>query len=178
MSRIGRKPIPVPTGVDVKVAGQIVSVKGPMGKLDWRLTEGLSVGVKEGQLLVSRASDDRQLRAMHGLVRAELSNMIQGVTKGYEKAMEITGVGYKAQLQGREMSFNVGYINPVTFTVPQGIDVKVDKQTLISIRGIDKRLVGQVAANIRSIKPPDVYKQKGIRYAGEVLRKKAGKTGK
>lgn len=178
MSRIGRKPIPVPTGVDVKVAGQIVSVKGPMGKLDWRLTEGLSVGVKEGQLLVSRASDDRQLRAMHGLVRAELSNMIQGVTKGYEKAMEITGVGYKAQLQGREMSFNVGYINPVTFTVPQGIDVKVDKQTVISIRGIDKRLVGQVAANIRSIKPPDVYKQKGIRYAGEVLRKKAGKTGK
>jgi large subunit ribosomal protein L6 len=178
MSRIGRKPIPVPTGVDVKVAGQIVSVKGPMGKLDLRLTEGLTVGVKEGQLLVSRASDDRQLRAMHGLVRAELSNMIQGVTKGYEKAMEITGVGYKAQLQGREMSFNVGYINPVTFTVPQGIDVKVDKQTLISIRGIDKRLVGQVAANIRSIKPPDVYKQKGIRYAGEVLRKKAGKTGK
>ena len=178
MSRIGRKPIPVPTGVDVKVAGQIVSVKGPMGKLDWRLTEGLSVGVKEGQLLVSRASDDRQLRAMHGLVRAELSNMIQGVTKGYEKAMEITGVGYKAQLQGREMSFNVGYINPVTFTVPQGIDVKVEKQTVISIRGIDKRLVGQVAANIRSIKPPDVYKQKGIRYAGEVLRKKAGKTGK
>jgi large subunit ribosomal protein L6 len=115
---------------------------------------------------------------MHGLVRAELSNMIQGVTKGYEKAMEITGVGYKAQLQGREMSFNVGYINPVIFTVPQGIDVKVDKQTLVSIRGVDKRLVGQVAANIRSIKPPDVYKQKGIRYAGEVLRKKAGKTGK
>jgi large subunit ribosomal protein L6 len=100
------------------------------------------------------------------------------VTKGYEKAMEITGVGYKAQLQGREMSFSVGYINPVIFTVPQGIDVKVDKQTLISIRGVDKRLVGQVAANIRSIKPPDVYKQKGIRYAGEVLRKKAGKTGK
>ena len=178
MSRIGRKPIPVPTGVDIKVAGQIVSVKGPMGKLDWRLTDGLSVGVTDGQLIVSRTGDARQLRAMHGLVRAELSNMVQGVTKGYEKAMEITGVGYKAQLQGREMSFNVGYINPVNFTVPQGIDVKVDKQTLISIRGVDKRLVGQVAANIRSIKPPDVYKQKGIRYAGEVLRKKAGKTGK
>ena len=149
-----------------------------MGKLDWRLTEGMSVGVTDGQLLVTRSGDARQLRAMHGLVRAELSNMIQGVTKGYEKAMEITGVGYKAQLQGREMSFNVGYINPVNYMVPQGIDVKVDKQTLISIRGVDKRLVGQVAANIRSIKPPDVYKQKGIRYAGEVLRKKAGKTGK
>ncbi|MEP7150796.1 MAG: 50S ribosomal protein L6 [Nitrospira sp.] len=178
MSRIGRKPIPVPTGVDIKVAGHVVSIKGPMGKLDWKLTEGMTVGVSDGQLVVARAGDARELRAMHGLVRAELSNMIQGVTKGYEKAMEITGVGYKAQLQGREMSFNVGYINPVTFTVPQGIDVKVDKQTLISIRGVDKRLVGQVAANIRSIKPPDVYKQKGIRYAGEVLRKKAGKTGK
>ena len=125
-----------------------------MGKLDWKLTEGVSVGLSDGQLVVARAGDARELRAMHGLVRAELSNMIQGVTKGYEKAMEITGVGYKAQLQGREMSFNVGYINPVTFTVPQGIDVKVDKQTLISIRGVDKRLVGQVAANIRSIKPP------------------------
>ena len=178
MSRIGRKPISVPTGVDIKVAGHLVSVKGPMGKLDWKLTDGLSVDVNDGQLVVSRPGDARQVRAMHGLVRAELSNIIQGVTKGYEKSLEITGVGYKAQLQGREMSFNVGYINPVTYTVPQGIDVKVDKQTLISIRGVDKRLVGQVAANIRSIKPPDVYKQKGIRYAGEVLRKKAGKTGK
>ncbi len=178
MSRIGRKPIPVPTGVDIKVAGDVVSIKGPMGKLDWKLTEGMSVGVNDGQVVVTRSGDARQLRAMHGLVRAELSNMIQGVTKGYEKAMEISGVGYKAQLQGREMSINVGYIHPVTYTVPQGIDVKVDKQTLISIRGVDKRLVGQVAANIRSIKPPDVYKQKGIRYAGEVLRKKAGKTGK
>jgi large subunit ribosomal protein L6 len=104
--------------------------------------------------------------------------MIEGVTKGYEKSLEITGVGYKAQLQGRTMSFNVGYINPVNYAVPQGIEVKVDKQTLISLRGADKRLVGQVAANIRSIKPPDVYKQKGIRYSGEVLRKKEGKTGK
>lgn len=149
-----------------------------MGKLDWKLAEGLTIAVNNGQLVVNRSGDARQIRAMHGLVRAELSNMIQGVTKGYEKSLEITGVGYKAQLQGREMSFNVGYINPVIYTVPQGIDVKVDKQTLISVRGVDKRLVGQVAANMRSIKPPDVYKQKGIRYAGEVLRKKAGKTGK
>ncbi|WHZ13782.1 MAG: LSU ribosomal protein L6p (L9e) [Nitrospira sp.] len=178
MSRIGRKPISVPAGVDVKVAGHVVSVKGPVGKLDWKLAEGLTVAVNNGQLVVNRSGDARQIRAMHGLVRAELSNMIQGVTKGYEKSLEITGVGYKAQLQGREMSFNVGYINPVIYTVPQGIDVKVDKQTLISVRGADKRLVGQVAANMRSIKPPDVYKQKGIRYAGEVLRKKAGKTGK
>ncbi|MEZ4477252.1 MAG: 50S ribosomal protein L6 [Nitrospira sp.] len=178
MSRIGRKPIAVPAGVDVKVAGRLVSVKGPMGKLDWKLTDGLSVAVNDGHLVVNRSGDARDVRAMHGLVRAELNNIIHGVTKGYEKSLEITGVGYKAQLQGRDMSFNVGYINPVTYTVPHGIDVKVDKQTLISIRGIDKRLVGQVAANIRAIKPPDVYKQKGIRYAGEVLRKKAGKTGK
>lgn len=149
-----------------------------MGKLDWKLAEGLTVAVDNGQLVVNRSGDARQIRAMHGLVRAELSNMIHGVTKGYEKSLEITGVGYKAQIQGREMSFNVGYINPVIYAVPQGIEVKVDKQTLISVRGVDKRLVGQVAANMRSIKPPDVYKQKGIRYAGEVLRKKAGKTGK
>jgi large subunit ribosomal protein L6 len=115
---------------------------------------------------------------MHGLVRAELSNMVQGVTKGYERNMEITGVGYKAAIQGRTMSFNVGYINPVQYAIPAGIDVKVDKQTLINIKGADKRLVGQVAANLRAIKPPDVYKQKGIRYAGEALRKKEGKTGK
>jgi large subunit ribosomal protein L6 len=115
---------------------------------------------------------------MHGLVRAELNNMVQGVTKGYERNMEITGVGYKAAIQGRTMSFNVGYINPVQYPVPTGVDVKVDKQTLINIKGADKRLVGQVAANLRAIKPPDVYKQKGIRYSGEVLRKKEGKTGK
>jgi large subunit ribosomal protein L6 len=115
---------------------------------------------------------------MHGLTRAELNNMIQGVTRGYERNLEITGVGYKVAVQGRMMSFNLGYINPVTYPIPVGIDVKVDKQTLINVKGADKRLVGQVAANLRAIKPPDVYKQKGVRYAGEVLRKKAGKTGK
>ena len=128
--------------------------------------------------MVTRSSDDRKLRALHGLVRAELNNMIEGVTKGYEQSLEITGVGYKAQLQGKVLSVNVGYINPVTYPIPAGIDVKVDKQTLINMRGADKRLVGQVAANLRAIKPPDVYKQKGIRYTGELLRKKEGKTGK
>jgi large subunit ribosomal protein L6 len=134
--------------------------------------------VDDGKVQVSRAGEDRKLRALHGLVRAELNNMIHGVTKGYERSLEITGVGYKTQLQGRTMSFNVGYINPVLYDVPAGIDVKVEKQTLITVKGIDKRLVGQVAANLRAIKPPDVYKQKGIRYAGERLRKKEGKTGK
>ncbi len=178
MSRIGKKPIAVPSGVDVKVSGSNVSVKGPLGKLDWSLAQGVSVAVDNGQIVVTRSSEDRKLRALHGLVRAELHNMVHGVTKGYERSLEITGVGYKAQIQGRTMSFNVGYINPVVYQVPAGIDVKVDKQTLINVKGVDKRLVGQVAANLRAIKPPDVYKQKGVRYAGEQLRKKEGKTGK
>ncbi len=178
MSRIGKKPIAVPGGVDVKVSGSNVSVKGPLGKLDWSLAQGVSVTVDNGQIVVTRSSEDRKLRALHGLVRAELNNMVHGVTKGYERSLEITGVGYKAQIQGRTMSFNVGYINPVVYQVPAGIDVKVDKQTLINVKGVDKRLVGQVAANLRAIKPPDVYKQKGVRYAGEQLRKKEGKTGK
>ncbi len=178
MSRIGKKPITVPSGVDVKVSGSSVSVKGPLGKLDWSLAQGVSVALDNGQIVVTRSSEDRKLRALHGLVRAELNNMVLGVTKGYERSLEITGVGYKAQIQGRTMSFNVGYINPVVYQVPAGIDVKVDKQTLINVKGVDKRLVGQVAANLRAIKPPDVYKQKGVRYAGEQLRKKEGKTGK
>ncbi len=178
MSRIGKKPIAIPGGVEVKVAGPTVSVKGPLGKLEWPLAQGIAVAVENGQILVSRSSDDRKFRALHGLVRAELNNMIHGVTKGYERSMEITGVGYKTQVQGRTMNFNVGYINPVNYQVPAGIDVKVDKQTIINIKGVDKRLVGQVAANLRAIKPPDVYKQKGVRYMGEVLRKKEGKTGK
>jgi len=178
MSRIGKKPIAIPTGVEVKVAGTTVSVKGPLGKLDWTLAQGVGVAIDKGDLVVSRSGDDRKLRALHGLARAELNNMIHGVTKGYERSLEITGVGYKTQVQGRTMSFNVGYINPVIYEIPVGIDVKVDKQTLINLKGIDKRLVGQVAANLRAIKPPDVYKQKGVRYAGEQLRKKEGKTGK
>lgn len=178
MSRIGKKPIQIPTGVDVKVSGPLVSVKGPIGKIDWPLSAGLEVSIADGHLLVSRSNEDRQVRAMHGLTRAELSNIIQGVTKGYERNLEITGVGYKVAVQGRTMSFSLGYINPVTYPIPAGIEVKVEKQTLINVKGSDKRLVGQVAANLRALKPPDVYKQKGVRYAGEVLRKKAGKTGK
>ncbi len=178
MSRIGKKPVQVPTGVDVKVNGSIVSIKGPLGKLDWKLAPGIGVTVEKGQVLVTRANEDRNVRALHGLVRAELHNMVHGVTKGYERNLEITGVGYKAALQGKTMSFNVGYINPVVFPIPAGIDIKIDKQTLINVKGVDKRLVGQVAANLRAIKPPDVYKQKGVRYAGEKLRKKEGKTGK
>ncbi|HEU4684481.1 MAG TPA: 50S ribosomal protein L6 [Nitrospira sp.] len=178
MSRIGNKPVPLPAGVDVKVSGSVVSIKGPLGKLDWTLPPGIAVAVDKGQIVVTRSNDDRKVRALHGLVRAELNNMVQGVTKGYERNLEITGVGFKTAVQGRSMNFNVGYINPVVYAIPAGIDVKVDKQTLINVKGVDKRLVGQVAADLRAIKPPDVYKQKGVRYAGEALRKKEGKTGK
>ncbi len=178
MSRLGRKPVSIPSGVEVKVADRVVSVKGPLGRLEWTLEPGVSVAVADGQVQASRAGNDPKLRALHGLTRAEISNMIVGVTKGYERTLEITGVGYKAQLQGQTLSVSVGYVNPVVYTVPKGIEAKVDKQTIVTVKGIDKRTVGQAAADLRAIKPPDVYKQKGIRYAGEVLRKKEGKTGK
>lgn len=178
MSRLGRKPVPIPSGVEVKVADRVVSVKGPLGRLEWTLEAGVTVAVADGHVQASRTGDDPKLRALHGLTRAEISNMIIGVTKGYERTLEITGVGYKAQLQGHALSVSVGYVNPVVYNVPNGVEAKVDKQTIVTIKGIDKRKVGQAAADLRAIKPPDVYKQKGIRYAGEVLRKKEGKTGK
>jgi large subunit ribosomal protein L6 len=164
--------------VDVKVAGRTVSIKGPLGQLQWVLAPNVSVAVANGSVQVTRSSDDGKVRALHGLVRAEINNMIVGVTKAYERTLEITGVGYKAQVQGKSLSLNVGYTHPVVYDLPAGIDAKVDKQTIVTIRGIDKRKVGQTAADIRGIKPPDVYKQKGVRYAGEALRKKEGKTGK
>jgi large subunit ribosomal protein L6 len=178
MSRVGRKHIPIPSGVDVKVADQAVSVKGPLGRLEWILEPNLSVAVTDGHVQVDRSTEEAKVKALHGLTRAEINNMIVGVTKGYERTLEITGVGYKAQVQGKSVSLNVGYTHPVVYDLPDGIEAKVDKQTIITIRGIDKRKVGQATANIRNIKPPDVYKQKGVRYAGEVLRKKEGKTGK
>jgi large subunit ribosomal protein L6 len=178
MSRIGKKPISIPAGVEIGVGGNKVSIKGPLGKLEWPLVQGVAVSVADGHIQVNRAGDDQRLRALHGLVRAELSNMIQGVSKGYERTLELTGVGYKAQVQGQSLTLNVGYTHPVVFALPAGVEAKVDKQTIITVKGIDKRKVGQVAANLRAVKRPDVYKQKGIRYAGEVLRKKEGKTGK
>jgi large subunit ribosomal protein L6 len=138
----------------------------------------VTVAVSEGRIQVTRTMEDQKVRALHGLVRAELQNMIEGVTKGFERNLEITGVGYKGQVQGTKLSLAVGYTHPVEYQLPEGIEAKIDKQTLLTIRGIDKRKVGQVAADLRALKPPDVYKQKGIRYAGEKLRKKEGKTGK
>ena len=178
MSRIGRKPITIPSGVDVRVEGNTVSVKGPLGQLDWELAEGVNATLEDRNLLLSRSGESSKLRALHGLARAEISNQVEGVLKGYERSLELTGVGYRAQVQGQTLQFSVGFSHPVLLDLPDGVKATVEKQTVVSLKGIDKRLVTQVAAKIRMVKSPDVYKQKGIKYTGESLRKKAGKAGK
>ncbi len=178
MSRIGRKPIPIPSGVEVKVHDDKVSVKGPLGQLEWDLSPGIQAQVENGNVSLLRANDSVKLRALHGLTRAEISNQMVGVKEGYQKDLEVMGVGYRAQVQGSDLSFTVGYAHPVSLKLPVGVKASVDKQTLISLKGIDKRVVTQVAAQIRGLKIPDVYKHKGIKYTGEELRKKAGKAGK
>ena len=178
MSRIGQKPIAVPSGVEVNIQGDQVRVKGPLGQLQWDLAPGIEAKVEEGAVRISRNGNAPKLKAMHGLSRAEIANQIIGVKEGYQKKLEVMGVGYRAQLQGKELSFSVGYAHPVTLSLPDGVEAAVEKQTLISLKGIDKRKVSQMAAQIRGLKIPDVYKQKGIKYADEELRKKAGKAGK
>ncbi|MBI5042407.1 MAG: 50S ribosomal protein L6 [Nitrospirae bacterium] len=178
MSRIGKKPIPIPSGIDVKVEKNSVSVKGPKGELKQDFHPKVGVKVESGNILVSRSSDDRFDRALHGLTRSIIANMITGVTKGYEKSLEISGVGYRAQVQGKQLVMTLGFSHPVNFELPNGIEAVVDKQTNITIKGIDKYLVGQTAANIRSLKKPEPYKGKGIKYADEHIRRKEGKTGK
>ncbi len=178
MSRIGRKPIPIPSGIDVKVEKNSVSVKGPKGELKQNFHPKIGVKIDKSEILVSRASDDKFDRALHGLTRSIIANMVTGVTKGYEKSLEISGVGYRAQVQGRQLVMTLGFSHPVNFELPNGIEAVVDKQTNITIKGIDKYLVGQTAANIRSLKKPEPYKGKGIKYADEHIRRKEGKTGK
>lgn len=178
MSRIGRKPISIPSGVEVKVHNSQVIVKGPLGQLEWALTPGIQAQVENSTVSLTRSDDTVKSRAMHGLTRAEISNQIVGVKEGYQRDLEVMGVGYRAQIQGDDLSFTLGYAHPVSLKLPQGVNATVDKQTLISLKGIDKRVVSQFAAQIRELKIPDVYKHKGIKYAGEILRKKAGKAGK
>lgn len=178
MSRIGRAPISIPAGVDVRVQDRIVSIKGPLGQLAWKLHPGIDVSIDDSVIRVQRSNDAPQMRALHGLTRAEIQNQVIGVVEGYQRALELTGVGYRAQVDGQTLTLNVGYSHPVVLELPADVQVAVERQTLITVRGIDKRLVTQVAADIRKVKVPDVYKQKGIRYVGEVLRKKAGKAGK
>jgi large subunit ribosomal protein L6 len=177
MSRIGRLPVPVAGGVKVEVAGRIVTVKGPKGQLKQELPGGIDAEVADGKILVKRRDDSKPQRALHGLTRALLNNAVVGVTAGFSKELEIQGVGYRAQVAGANVSFTLGYTHAIDFPIPAGIQIAVDKQTRLTVTGIDRQQVGQVAAKIRSLRPPDVYKGKGVRYANEVVRKKAGKTG-
>jgi large subunit ribosomal protein L6 len=178
MSRIGRKLIPVPAGVDVTINGQAVSVKGPKGMLSHVLAEPITVRQEGGELAVERPNDERKAKELHGLSRTLVANMVVGVTDGYRKSLEISGTGYRVQQKGADLEFALGFSHPVTVVAPDGITFTVEKPTLFHIAGIDKQLVGEVAAKIRKIRPPEPYKGKGIRYQGEVIRRKAGKAGK
>ncbi len=178
MSRIGRKPVPIPSGVTVAVNHGLVSVKGPKGMLQRPIPEGIEVKVESGQAVVRRQGDDTAARSLHGLARNELMNMVIGVTQGYSKVLEISGVGYRAQLQGRSLQLSLGHSHPIRFDLPPGIEASVDKQVTVTLRGYDKYLVGQVAAQLRALRKPEPYKGKGIRYADEHVRRKEGKTGK
>ncbi|QIS08943.1 50S ribosomal protein L6 [Nocardia arthritidis] len=179
MSRIGKQPIAIPSGVDVTIDGQQVQVKGPKGTLSHIVAEPITVGKNdEGKLEVTRPDDERKSRSLHGLTRTLISNMIVGVTQGYEKKLEIAGVGYRVALKGQNLEFALGYSHPIVSEPPQGITFAVESPTKFSVAGIDKQLVGEVAANIRKYRKPEPYKGKGIRYAGEVVRRKVGKTGK
>ncbi|HEY1572722.1 MAG TPA: 50S ribosomal protein L6 [Pseudonocardiaceae bacterium] len=179
MSRIGKLPITVPTGVDVSIEGQQVNVKGPKGVLSHTVVEPITVAHEDdGTLAVRRPDDERRSRALHGLSRTLVANMIVGVTQGYEKKMEIYGVGYRVTAKGRDLEFALGYSHPVPVKAPEGITFAVETPTRFSVSGIDKQQVGEVAANIRKLRKPDPYKGKGVRYAGEKIRRKVGKTGK
>ena len=182
MSRIGKKPIPIPKGVTVKVDAGAVEVKGPKGQMRQSLPPGIAfaqdTSAEGGNALVAKMErEDQELRKFYGLARSLVANAVTGVTEGFKKELDIVGVGYRAELKGKQVHFALGYSHPVVFDIPNGIDVAVDKATHITVTGIDRQLVGQVAANIRSLRKPDPYKQKGVRYTGEVLKKKAGKTG-
>ncbi|MFY1697610.1 50S ribosomal protein L6 [Solwaraspora sp. WMMD791] len=179
MSRIGRKSIPVPSGVDVKIDGQTVTVKGPKGELAHVLPELITVDRSEdGQLQISRANDERRAKELHGLSRTLVANMIVGVTDGYRKTLEIAGTGYRVTAKGKDLEFALGFSHPVLVQAPEGITFTVERPTLFHVAGINKWQVGEVAANIRKIRPPEPYKGKGVKYQGEVIRRKAGKAGK
>jgi large subunit ribosomal protein L6 len=177
MSRIGKKPIAVPKGVTVKVLEGAVEVQGPKGKLKQAFPSGINFELAEGQLSATQSRNDPALGKFHGLARSLVANAVLGVTEGFKKELDIVGVGYRAEVKGKQVIFALGYSHAVVFDIPQGIDVAIDKQTHITVTGVDRQLVGQVAANIRRLREPDPYKQKGVRYTGEVLKKKAGKTG-
>lgn len=178
MSRIGRLPIPVPAGVDVNIVGSLVTVKGPKGTLTHQVTSPVEAKLADNVITVVRPNDDREARSRHGLNRTLIFNMIVGVTEGYVKVLEIVGTGYRVQAKGADLEFALGYSHPVSVAPPEGITFTVVSPTKINVSGIDKQQVGEVAANIRKLRKPDPYKGKGVRYAGEVVRRKVGKAGK
>ena len=178
MSRIGRLPVSIPSGVDIKVDGQDVSVKGPKGELSLTIPNPITVEMAEGNLEVRRPDDERDSRSRHGLTRSLINNMVLGVTEGYEKKMEIHGTGYRVANKGGNLEFALGYSHSITVEAPAGISFAVENPTRFAVQGIDKQLVGEVAANIRKLRKPDPYKGKGVRYAGEQIRRKVGKAGK
>ena len=178
MSRVGQAPIPVPDGVSVSVTAGQIHVNGPRGELHRAIPEDIAVEVNDGEILVTREREIGEVKALHGLIRSLIANMVQGVTQGYEKALEIHGVGYRVAKQGNDLEFAVGYSHPVKKAAPAGIEYEVPSPTRIVVKGIDKELVGQIAAEIRAIKKPEPYKAKGIRYEGEYVRRKAGKAAK
>jgi large subunit ribosomal protein L6 len=178
MSRIGKSPVPVPTGVEVQVEGHSIKVTGPRGELQRDLPEAITVKRADGELRVDRRNDERDVRALHGLTRSLIANMVHGVTEGYQKVLEIQGVGYRVQKRGNDLELAVGYSRPVMKVAPPGIEFDVPSPTRIVVRGIDKELVGQTAAEIRAIRKPEPYKGKGIRYEGERVRRKGGKAAK
>jgi large subunit ribosomal protein L6 len=175
MSRIGKQPIPIPKGVKVQIEGDVVRAEGPKGKLAQPVPSGLRVAIDDGRVVITRQGDDRRVRALHGLTRALMANMVTGVLNGFERKLEIVGIGYRAQVQGRNIQLALGYSHPVVFPLPETITAEIDKQTVITVRGPDKALVGQTAAKLRALRQPDPYKGKGIRYAEEVVRRKVGK---
>ena len=178
MSRIGRKPISIPKGVEVKIADHSIVVKGPKGELRQPVNPELKIESDGKEVVVRRPSDEPRIRSLHGTIRNEIMNMVAGVTQGYERVLEINGVGFRAALQGRSLVLNLGYSHPINFELPKGVDAQVEKQTIVTIRGIDRYLVGQVASNIRRLRPPEPYKGKGVKYKEERIRRKEGKTGK
>src|SRR6266545_745055 len=175
MSRIGRKPIVIPEGVKVAIDGQTVRAQGPKGNLAQEVPASLSVAVQDNQVVVSRGSDERMVRALHGLMRSLVANMINGVKTEFVRKLDIVGIGYRAQMQGKSIQLALGYSHPVLFPLPDGVSAEIDKQTAITLRGADKAVLGQTAAKLRALRSPDPYKGKGIRYAGEVVRRKVGK---
>ena len=177
MSRIGKQPIPIPDTVKVGIEGNEVRVTGPKGTVTSPIPAGISCEQKGDELVMTRSNDSGQQRAFHGLARALAANAVKGVSEGFAKGLEIVGVGFRAELRGSSVIFSLGFSHPIEYPIPDGIEVKIEKQTKISVSGVDRQQVGQVAAMMRSLKPPDPYKNKGIRYAGEALKKKAGKAG-